>query len=185
MKRLLRRFINLLSSLLLILVILIWLRSRIVTDEFILGRNGYASDGTLIRKLVTVRASGGYLQISFGHISSLLFNAVSPREEGFHHLTHVPANADMSLWVIWSLWGFSYSRIQNPMLIARIVTVPIWSLAFLFAILPSVRLFKRLRRSRRVSFNRCPACGYDLRATPDRCPECGTTTRLQMAANGQ
>jgi len=173
-KRLFRKFIKLLSSLLLILTILTWLRSRIITDEFILGRNGYASDGTLIRRLVTVRATGNYRQISFGHISSLLFNAVAPREEGFHHLTHAPAHADMSLWVVWSLWGFNYSRIQNPMLMARIFTVPIWSLALIFAMLPTVGLVKRLRRSSRLSANRCPTCGYDMRATPERCPECGT-----------
>ena len=33
-------------------------------------------------------------------------------------------------------------------------------------------MFRR-RLARRVAAGRCPACGYDLRATPGRCPECG------------
>ena len=33
--------------------------------------------------------------------------------------------------------------------------------------------WRRRRLVRRVVAGRCPACGYDLRATPGRCPECG------------
>ena len=53
--------------------------------------------------------------------------------------------------------------------------------AFLTAVMPaawSARTLRAIWRSRserrRRSLGRCPACGYDLRASPGRCPECGT-----------
>jgi hypothetical protein len=58
------------------------------------------------------------------------------------------------------------------------IGVPLWMFAVLSALVPAagtsawiVRLTRA--RSKRVR-GLCPACGYDLRATPDRCPECGT-----------
>ena len=62
----------------------------------------------------------------------------------------------------------------------RVVVFPHWPLAILSAAPPLAWLRARLRRRRRLKRGLCPACGYDLRATPETggallscCPECG------------
>jgi hypothetical protein len=56
----------------------------------------------------------------------------------------------------------------------RFVQVPWPALAALSAAAPVAAARRRFRRRRRARAGLCPACGYDLRATPGRCPECGT-----------
>jgi hypothetical protein len=54
-------------------------------------------------------------------------------------------------------------------------SVPHWFVALVTTLLPATRLYLIRRRRRQKRAGLCPACGYDLRATPDRCPECGAT----------
>ena len=61
------------------------------------------------------------------------------------------------------------------------VLVPTW-LAVSVGVLPLVAVVVgRVRRGSRVEQGHCPACGYDLRATPGRCPECGAAPRPAAA----
>jgi hypothetical protein len=53
-----------------------------------------------------------------------------------------------------------------------LVAVPHAPLAAALLVVPCLWCYGVLTR-RRPRPGRCPACGYDLRATPDRCPECG------------
>jgi hypothetical protein len=41
-------------------------------------------------------------------------------------------------------------------------------------------IFGAWRRRRRVRRGLCPACGYDLRASPGKCPECGAEARVSQ-----
>ena len=61
-------------------------------------------------------------------------------------------------------------------------TPPFWAIALLLAVAPHlIRDLKTKLRDRRRAGGLCPACGYDLRATPDRCPECGAVPRSPPA----
>jgi hypothetical protein len=103
--------------------------------------------------------------------------------------------APTSRWVPWTILGFgarSFTELEantvtNPMrfYVERGVqlSVPLWFLAVIFAASPAVLALGRpctwrhvlgLRRQR-DGF--CPACSYDLRASPKRCPQGGTRAR--------
>ena len=61
------------------------------------------------------------------------------------------------------------------------VVVPHWALLIVLSALPVVCGFRwacQYMRQGRPAAGLCPACGYDLRATPDRCPECGTAASV-------
>jgi hypothetical protein len=55
----------------------------------------------------------------------------------------------------------------------RWLTLPYWLFAAVFGIAPLRWTLGRANRHHRRLRGLCPACGYDLRASPGRCPECG------------
>jgi kynurenine formamidase len=94
-----------------------------------------------------------------------------------------PAFDDEALEAFPTQWfllpGFGYLDTGPPKATRAytVVRVRLWLVTAATAALPSLRLLAAVaRRARRHPSGLCPACGYDLRATPDRCPECGHTT---------
>jgi hypothetical protein len=87
---------------------------------------------------------------------------------------------------------------QSDLIVARdlwhakldvsLVSLPWWTVASAFAVLPAIWVARRVaslrrRRSRRLA-GRCVVCGYDMRETHDRCPECGNLAHATGASTG-
>ena len=86
------------------------------------------------------------------------------------------------LWImfpstIWHRLGFGSSDVvisELPGHARSGYVLPFWFVAMMLLPFWAVVTSSMISRWRRRAARRCPACGYDLRATPDRCPECGT-----------
>jgi hypothetical protein len=76
-----------------------------------------------------------------------------------------------------SFLGFKWLFGDVGPMSVRMYGVPAWFIVALTSTPPLIALGRIRRRRRQANRGLCPACGYDLRATPDRCPECGTMPR--------
>jgi hypothetical protein len=72
----------------------------------------------------------------------------------------------------WEFLGIEYGTYKS----GWNVWMPWWVPILLFMTIPALWMYRTWTRANRRTGGICPACGYDLRATPDRCPECGRTT---------
>ena len=78
--------------------------------------------------------------------------------------------------------GFRYYRITSDGMRRWNLVVPFWLIGLVAALPPIAWAARRLRVGRRRRAGRCPACGYDLRASPGRCPECGAEPAGKVSA---
>jgi hypothetical protein len=79
-----------------------------------------------------------------------------------------------------SLDGFIGS---GPVARVRVVTVAADHWLAILVLGTSAWLFRKMANPRRRP-GLCPACGYDLRATPERCPECGAVAATPAGRSG-
>ena len=177
MARRLLTLLTVLSLLLCVAVCVLWVRSYFVGDTVRHSRIQLVG-GWNVGELI-IQTSSGRGGVEF-HTDRVVhdpeyYRLWRTRDEGWEYARQSPrAVAYGSVLSIWNYAGFGHaSARRSTHAVAHWVRAPYWFPALALALAPGRRLWRRLRR--RPAAGCCPACGYDLRATPDRCPECGRT----------
>jgi hypothetical protein len=95
-------------------------------------------------------------------------------------LKYWPISPDSGLMSDWGSFRLLIAPTQPPPKSHAIAIdadeyhAPYWIIVSVFALPPTLWLFRLRRHRLLMKRGICRTCGYDLRATPDRCPECGT-----------
>ncbi|HSI36873.1 MAG: hypothetical protein ACAI43_05780 [Phycisphaerae bacterium] len=182
------------SFILLVVSLLLWNRSLYHQDAIVFAARGSTGHRTAGTYVGFISAGGGFAIAVQRHPFRLYIGIAFPydREPNpsvwrhtneftspgyvtgltFHYETFVAAERN---------GGFALA--VNPAgptgLVANTrfaLVLPYWAPSLVFAVVSAtwlVRQTVRFRRRSVASSSLCPACGYDLRATPDCCPECG------------
>ena len=171
------RLLNLLTGLSLLLCVMVcalWVRSCAVADGLThIGRVGWAvlpapGGGTreyYVFQSFQITVSNGRFRLDRWRTATGTAGR-GDRDTGWRYRAYEPAP-----WTRGDVlrMGFGFNKRGANM----VVIVPAWALAAVTGAPPALLIIQKLRRRKRRVAGLCPACGYDLRATPDKCPECG------------
>lgn len=110
----------------------------------------------------------------FSHMDMRGYAPPYTRSHRFDSPLFAPKNSPLGTNFLWFSSSWSPGMIMaNRYYGADQWSFPVWPLALICVAPALLRMWRLRRASFAESMNRCPTCGYDLRATPTRCPECG------------
>jgi hypothetical protein len=174
-KRLILNGFSILSLLMCLGTVVLWALSSSYRNGVDFRYEKLLPDGTLVDRGGEIESCGPAIRARYFCLTIPLADHHLTPSQAIQHIqlysaTNRGTQFNLSLFFIhWKNedWGCGH---------VRTLSVPMWMLILLFAILPYFWLYRliRLRRASRFAQGLCPTCGYDLRASPDRCPECAS-----------
>jgi hypothetical protein len=142
-----------------------------------IGVYGFPFGGFPFGRVASVRAASGCLSVSIGRPERYA-DQYKPWAEGhlrFHaeKLRLMPTMEDRVVWPGWA--GVTSFRFHEMLGYASVPATSGLHISWCWPVALSATAAFFFKPRRRTKCGLCPACGYDLRASPDRCPECGKT----------
>ena len=147
------------SVLLMLATVGLWVRSYFVVDVIWLSKKIIHFQGVPMDRGLSARSAIGGIHFS----------------DGFYNLFNDPWRSSYKPHAIGVHWSQATRTPDTDFII------PHWFLTLIFAILPTIWLYKWNKR-RKLGPNACPSCGYDLSGNETGvCPECGVgSTKTRM-----